>query len=614
MTRNEVTTLFTLLTIGAFALAGCSGDGPTNGGNGGNGGGEPPTAPTNVAAEADGNSITVSWEASDGATGYTVTLDGDRLAPGAEDVGDVTEATFDGLANATTYTATVSASNDDGESGDSDPAEATTAELAFDNVLADPNLPDDAFSIGSRGSPPNFVPTAAPDGFTAFDASSLNGAEGLVMPTDGRELVNAGYAGAIEPGISMMDAWYYGWTVWATDGSDSRAATATRDTLTGTITQDMTLDAGTTWFLDGQVIVGEDCGPDGNAADCDPATLTIEPGTTVMGMSQPTDPDARASMLVVSRGSRIVADAHNDDFGGSGTCERPTDASTIVFTSDQPQGSRSRGDWGGLILNGQAPINSGDEAEGEGDSGLYGGEDEADNSGVLRGVRVEFAGDDLNTADQLNGIAFQGVGAGTTACFLQVHYNQDDGTEPFGGTVTLTHVVTSGIGDDSFDGTDGWRGFFQFGIAQQRADDADQGFEFSTNGDTPDARPASTTVVANVTLVGAGMSLGTGEIAAEGSESDVGILLREGGNYRIFNTIATGFGSSGFDVEGGQTAEWADNRYFGLSSAANEIVRLESSVLWSNVEMGDADANFTDASGDGYTLEENRQFFLSGSN
>mgnify|MGYP006899818293 CR=1 FL=1 len=66
-------------------------------------------------------------------------------------------------------------------------------------------------------------------------------------------------------------------------------------------------------------------------------------------------------------------------------------------------------------------------------------------------MRVEFAGQEFSPDNELNGIAFQGVGNGTTVEYVQVHYNQDDGTEPFGGSTTQTHVVTTGIGDDSFD-------------------------------------------------------------------------------------------------------------------------------------------------------------------
>jgi len=380
------------------------------------------------------------------------------------------------------------------------------------------------------------------------------------------------------------------------------------DTIQGDLLADRTLFNDTTYVLDGPVFVGTDCGPDGSAPDCTPVTLTIEPGTTLTGLREPTQQGVRGSMLVVSRGSEIIADAHNPDFGGSGVCERPDEEDVIVFTSDAPRGQRARGDWGGLVLNGQARLNVGQEAQGEGDSGLFGGDDDLDSSGILRGVRVEYAGDDVTVADQLNGIAFQGSGAGTTVCYVQVHYNQDDGYEPFGGTTSVTHLVSTGIGDDSFDGTDGWRGFWQFGIGQQRGDDADQGFELSNNGDDPGASPNTTGVVSNFTLIGAGLNLGTGEIFAEGGESDMGILFREGANWRVFNTVASGFGASGFDVEGPITAQNADNR-LGGSTDVNSTLRLESSVLWSNVAVGGGVENFADASGDGFTQAENQNFF-----
>jgi hypothetical protein len=92
----------------------------------------------------------------------------------------------------------------------------------YSNVVADPNLPGSAFSIGSMSSPPNIIPTANAAGHTAFDVSTLNGGAGLVMPVDGRTLQNAAYAGAVAPGTTLTDAWYYGWTVWTTNGTDSR--------------------------------------------------------------------------------------------------------------------------------------------------------------------------------------------------------------------------------------------------------------------------------------------------------------------------------------------------------------------------------------------------------
>jgi len=372
----------------------------------------------------------------------------------------------------------------------------------------------------------------------------------------------------------------------------------------GTITSNTTWTRDNTYVLQGPVFVGEDGGVN--------ATLTIEPGTTIIGDTDPPGGE-RGSYLVITRGSKIIADA-NASLGDKSV--PPAADSVIVFTSAKARGSRGRGDWGGLVINGLAPINSGPEAQGEGESGLYGGTDPLDDSGILRGVRVEFAGDRATTTDELNGIAFQGVGAGTTVEFVQVHYNQDDGTEPFGGTVSQTHMVMTGIGDDSFDGTDGYRGFMQFLIAQQRADDADNGFEISNNGDAENASPQSTAIIANATMVGAGIDLGSGEIHALGGSGDIGADFREGSNYRVFNSIITGFGDSGFCVEDGQTANNADSTLAG-STDPTKTLRFEHSVLWANVDgtAGNegSDANFTACGEGGYDDAEIKAFFTTAS-
>lgn len=373
--------------------------------------------------------------------------------------------------------------------------------------------------------------------------------------------------------------------------------------VTEDIEEDMTFTSDKIWILDGPIFVGRDVGPDGDDPDGVSVTLTIEPGTTILGDPQPPQ-GTRASYLTVNRGSKIIADANARRADAS---SRPNAEDVIVFTSLNPPGQRARGDWGGLIINGLGQLNTGVEASGEGDTGFYGGNDDGDSSGILRGVRVEFAGDNITTTDQLNGIAFQGTGAGTIVDYVQVHYNQDDGTEPFGGAVAMTHLVNTGIGDDSFDGTDGYRGFTQFAIAQQRNDDADNGFEFSTGGDNDQGTPRSMAVVANVTLVGAGVSQGSGEITI-GAESDHGILMREGTNFRLFNIIATGFGGggeSGFCVEDSQTAAHADARLAATGDPdPTETLRVEHSVLFNNANA------FCDASGDGgYSVAENEAFW-----
>ena len=174
-----------------------------------------------------------------------------------------------------------------------------------------------------------------------------------------------------------------------------------------------------------------------------------------------------------------------------------------MFTSDQLEGQKARGDWGGLIINGNAPINGCDEdlcsAEGEGSTGLYGGDNTEDNSGTLRYVRVEYAGTQFSEDNELNGIAFQGVGSGTTVEYIQVHMNADDGVEFYGGSVNVKYVVLTGIGDDSMDWTDGWNGKAQFVLAKQASDDGDNGIEADNNKANNDFEPRSNPTLANMT-------------------------------------------------------------------------------------------------------------------
>ena len=285
-------------------------------------------------------------------------------------------------------------------------------------------------------------------------------------------------------------------------------------TITGEITEDLTLTADTNWLLSGGVFVGD---------DTDETVLTIEPGTTVYGQSG-------TSFLTVRRGSKLIAD---------GTAAEP-----IVFTSAKAPGSRARGDWGGLIINGRAPINGCDsgvcEAEGEGGTGLYGGDDPSDSSGTLRYVRVEFAGTAITSENELNGIAFQGVGSGTEIDHIQVHMNKDDGIEFFGGTAQAKHVLLTGIGDDSLDWTDGWQGKVQFLIAQQYDDGGDQGIEADNNGDNNDLEPRSMPTISHATFLGAG---------AGAAGSDTGILLREGTGAKLHSIAVSGFNDGCLNID-----------------------------------------------------------------
>lgn len=292
-------------------------------------------------------------------------------------------------------------------------------------------------------------------------------------------------------------------------------------TLSGTLTEDLTLTPDKAWLLRGGVFIGDDESE---------TVLTIEPGTTIYGES------ATAGMLVIRRGSKIMAE---------GTKDAP-----IVFTSSKEDGSRARGDWGGIIINGRAKVNScaDDEAEncesfGEGGTGFYGGSDDEDNSGVLRYVRVEFGGRLVSPDNELNGIAFQAVGSGTTIEYIQIHMNKDDGIEFFGGTAQFKYILTTGIADDNLDWTDGWRGKGQFFVAQQYDDAGDNGIEADNSGEDNAASPRSMPTLSNVTLVG----------SPDSEFSDNGALLREGTAGHLTNVVATGWNDSCLDIDHDET-------------------------------------------------------------
>ncbi len=302
--------------------------------------------------------------------------------------------------------------------------------------------------------------------------------------------------------------------------------------ITGDITANTTLYADTAYTLAGFIHVVA------------PATLTIQPGTIIKGNEQ--------SALFVLRGAKINA---------VGRADAP-----IVMTSSKAVGQRRAGDWGGLIIIGNATINktgANPRLDGSGTDGtavvsgrnyeiLYGGgTNDADDSGELRYVRVEFAGFAPRANEELNSFTFAGVGSGTRLSYLQAVYGLDDAFEWFGGSVNATNLVSYETGDDHFDMSEGYRGKLQFLIGMQSgtvninplpgqnvATDP-QGIENDgcdgagcNNGF--DSNPLTVPVVANFTLIG------TGDInAGAGSAGGIGMLLRRGsGGYYVNGVVA----------------------------------------------------------------------------
>ncbi len=315
-------------------------------------------------------------------------------------------------------------------------------------------------------------------------------------------------------------------------------------TVTGSITQDTVWTNNNAYLLDSApVYVG------GNPITQNPAptptNLFIEPGTVVFGST------GNQGTLVVIRDSKVFA---------TGTPSMP-----IIFTSTQPRGLRGAGDWGGLVLNGNAPVNDPtlitNPDAGEGASGPFGGDNPNDSSGVLQYVRVEFAGIRFSDTNELNGIALQGVGRGTVIDHVQVAFNQDDGIEFFGGTANASYVLIYGARDDSVDWTLGWRGRLENTVVLQRGDDGDSGMECDNLDGAFDAEPRSQPKVRNITLVGLK--------DVPGVENGAGARLRAGTAGYIVGGIFTNFGRSGLRI---QTTESMQQIQSGDLNIANSIV------------------------------------------
>ncbi len=278
--------------------------------------------------------------------------------------------------------------------------------------------------------------------------------------------------------------------------------------LSGTYTEDMTLTADKNWLLRSKVEIGD---------DQNPVTLTIEPGTTIYGEG------ASTGMLVITRGAKINA---------VGRADAP-----IVFTSDQPVGSRARGQWGGVVINGRAPINAcadgtpDCEAEGEGGMGKYGGSDDADNSGTLKYVRIEFGGIEVSPDNEINGLSLQAVGSGTSIDYIQVHQNLDDGIEWWGGSVDVKHILVTGVGDDGLDWDFGYHGRVQYAVVHQAGDAGNNALEGDNNPDVYDAAPTSAPVFSHLTLIG----------STTIPEDNFGILARRGTAGQFWNVAAMDF-------------------------------------------------------------------------
>lgn len=308
------------------------------------------------------------------------------------------------------------------------------------------------------------------------------------------------------------------------------------------------------------------------------AELTIEPGTVILGNK------ATRAALIVERGGKLFA---------KGTASEP-----IVFTSEQPAGSRRPGDWGGLILCGKARTNQGEQQIEGGPRTKHGGEDDNDNSGILSYVRIEFAGYPFEQDKEINGLTLGSVGRGTQVDHVQVSYSNDDSYEWFGGTVNCSHLISFHSWDDDFDTDNGFSGKVQFclGVRDPHLADISQsnGFESDNSADGAAIDPYTSCCFSNVTFVG---PCGRKGFANNGDYINGGALYPDNGsglgrfqaamqirrNSRLncYNTVAVGF----------PVGLMLDNQKGDSQKAATDGLLNLKGLCFGNMDITGSDAN-----------------------
>jgi hypothetical protein len=358
-------------------------------------------------------------------------------------------------------------------------------------------------------------------------------------------------------------------------------------TLQNTIVNDTVLRKGNTYILKGIVYVANN------------KTLTIEAGTTIKGSFSGSD----VAALVITRGAKIVAE---------GTPTEP-----IVFTSLSP--NPQSGDWGGIVICGKAPINSsfngtqglleveGGINNGQG-FGLAGSGDAAvpaavsnDSSGVLKYVRIEYAGYAFQPDKEINSLTLAGVGNKTVIENVQVTYGKDDAFEWFGGNVNCKYLVAYKTQDDDFDTDNGYSGNVQFGLVVRDSSIADvsrsEAFESDNNPTGSTATPKTSVVFSNITAIG---PLAT--VNNNGSPLyRAAAHIRRNSEMSLFNSVIIGWPLA-IDVDGTTGTPTANNVGNGLL--------LENNYLGGNKDS----VKYTAAAGSAYTTADLVSYFKNAAN
>ncbi|MEW6306962.1 MAG: immunoglobulin domain-containing protein [Verrucomicrobiota bacterium] len=328
-------------------------------------------------------------------------------------------------------------------------------------------------------------------------------------------------------------------------------------------------------------------------------TLTIEAGTVVKGKEGVVGSGTAIPSLVISQGGKIYAE---------GTPTQP-----IIFTAESDDVSNpadksiyTRGLWGGVVILGKATINSSKNATGQSTTPKYdvfeglpdqtnlrfGGNDDADNSGIMRYVSIRHGGTTIDVNKEINGLSLGGVGNGTTIEFIEVYANDDDGFEFFGGTVNTKYLISAFVDDDAFDTDQGYSGKNQFWFAiQAPTGNRNYGGEYAGDPVSPFNRtPLSAFTVYNATYIGAG-------VANPNSKDNTVFDLKEDTAAKHYNSIFTEFTHDAVKLQASAQTRFdagdidlRNNVWFGFGNGTGT-----ASLVLSEIVNGNAQALFTDS-------------------
>ena len=319
-------------------------------------------------------------------------------------------------------------------------------------------------------------------------------------------------------------------------GEDGPINIPTSTTLSGNINATTTLTSDKVWTLKGYVYV------------TDGAKLIIQPGTTIISDI------SEKGALCIERGAQILAE---------GTSSKP-----IIFTSGKPVGERTPGDWGGIVILGRAKTNRTSEPTIEGGIGRpYGGTNDLDNSGVLRYVRIEYAGIAAMPNSEINALTLGGVGSGTILENIQTIYANDDAFEFFGGTVNGKNLYAYATADDDFDFDFGYTGTITNGVAKRDpqfvdSGDAGNGVECDNDGTGSLSQPYTHPKLFNMILVGPNVSTSL-------ANHNLGLRFRRATQFTMKNSIVWGWMKGGLSLESNETAQFVKD---GVSIFENNSV------------------------------------------